>query len=61
MPDEFFTADPGLHFCWEGRQGLGVIGIVFGLVAPAETFFHVDGFGAGDVCAARGFPAVVIL
>jgi hypothetical protein len=37
-----------------------MIRIILGVVAPAETFFHVDRFGATDVCAARGFPAIVI-
>jgi len=37
-----------------------MIGIVLGVVAPAETLLYVDGLGATDVCAARRFPSIVI-
>lgn len=37
-----------------------MIGIILGVVAPAETFLYIDRLGAADVCAARGFPTIEV-
>lgn len=38
-----------------------MVRVVFGMVAPAETFLDINGLGTADVCAARSFPSIKVL